>query len=326
MGIKHEIGKKIKNMDPRMYEGISHAFSYVRYYKRKNTKVDKIPNELEKRYKKITGDHLNITNPKSYSEKIQWLKLYDDNDLRTTLTDKVLVRDWIKEKIGEEYLIPVLGVYNHFDEIDFSTLPDKFVIKTNHSSGWNIIVEDKSKLDLKKARKKIESWLKLDYAYWSEYEIHYSPIKPKIIIEKFITDSKGELNDFKFLCFGGECKFMWMDFDRVTNHKRNVYDMNWNLQPWNQYTYGNYEGNVEKPDKFDEMCKIANTLCKGFRHVRVDLYNVDGKIYFGEMTFTNGSVNIPVRQHRKSGRRETVCPGLRKPLMRVYSRNVLSKP
>ena len=289
MGLKHELGKKIKNINPDIYETISNCLSYIRYVKRKNTPFDKIPYVLQKRYEENMGEEFDINNPKSYSQKIQWLKLYDDNKLRTKLTDKVLVREWIKEKIGEEYLIPVLGVYNHFDDINFDELPNQFVIKTNHSSGWNIIVKDKTKLNLRQVRKKLEFWLKLDYAYWTEYEIHYSPIQPKIIIEKYIVDRKGELNDFKFLCFNSKCKYMWMDFDRMTNHKRNVYDMEWNLQPWNQYTYGNYEGNVEKPQNFEKMCELATILCEGFRHVRVDLYNVDGKIYFGEMTFTNGS-------------------------------------
>lgn len=232
---------------------------------------------------------MDLKNPQSYSEKIQWLKLFDEDELRTRLSDKVLVRDWVKEKIGSEYLIPIYGVYDHFDEIDFDKLPNQFVIKTNHSSGWNIIVKDKRNFNLKKAKKRVEWWLGLDYGLWSEFEIHYSPIKPKILIEKYTVNSVGELNDYKFLCFDGECRYFWMDFDRTTNHKRNVYDLNWNLQPWNQFTYGNYEGEIEKPKNFEKMVEIAKILCKGFKHVRVDLYNVDGKIYFGEMTFTNGS-------------------------------------
>lgn len=289
MNLKYKVGKVIKKANPKIYENISNVLSYIRYLKRKNTPLKKIPMILEKEYRKSMGENFDIHNPKSYSQKIQWLKLYDNNPLRSQLTDKVLVRDWVSQKIGKEYLIPVLGIYDHFDEIDFSKLPNKFVIKTNHSSGWNIIVQDKSKLDKKIARKKIERWLKLDYAYWTEYEIHYSAIKPRIIIEKYMADKKGELNDFKFLCFNGECKYVWMDFDRMTNHKRNVYDMEWNLQPWNQYTYGNYNEIIEKPINFEKMCYLASVLCKGFKHVRVDLYNIDGKIYFGEMTFTNGS-------------------------------------
>lgn len=158
----------------------------------------------------------------------------------------------------------------------------------NHASGWNIVVKDKDKLNIKDTEKKLKRWLKLDYGFWNGYEIHYSPIKPRIVIEKYIEDSKGVLNDYKFLCFNGEVKYCWVDFDRDTNHKRNVYDEKWNIQPWNQMKYGNYNGEVRCPDNYNEMWSIADTLCKGFRHVRVDLYNVDGKIYFGEMTFTNG--------------------------------------
>ena len=242
-----------------------------------------------KKFKKAMGKDMDIQNPVTYSEKIQWLKLYDDNKLRTSLTDKVSVREWIKEKIGEEYLIPIIGVYSSFDEIDFERLPERFVIKTNHSSGWNIIVKDKSQFDKKSAKKKINRLLSLNYAFWNEYELHYSDIVPQIIIEHYLEDSNGQLNDYKFLCFQNVCEYVWMDFDRMTNHKRNVYDMNWVLQPWSQFTYGNYMGEVNKPQNFEEMVHIANILCQGFKHVRVDLYNVDGKIYFGEMTFTNGS-------------------------------------
>lgn len=287
--IVHYAGKFIKSINKDLYGDI-HRFLFLQTYKkRRKLNKSQYPVELKKDYEAYTGKKLDLNKPESYSEKIQWLKLFDDNTLRTELSDKVLVREWIKKTIGEEYLIPIYGVYDHFDDINFDELPDQFVIKTNHSSGWNIIVKDKAAFDKKKARKTVEWWLSLDYGLWSEFEIHYTPINPKILIERYTVDSAGELNDYKFLCFNGECKYFWMDFDRMTNHKRNVYDLEWNLQPWNQFTYGNYEGEIDKPQNFDEMVKIANILCKGFKHVRVDLYNVDGKVYFGEMTFTNGS-------------------------------------
>lgn len=276
---------------PGVYSFIKEQYQYLMYNKRKNTPKEDYPKQLRIQYKKMHGAKLSLKHPQRYSEKIQWLKLYDDNPIRTELSDKVAVREWIKNTIGEEYLIPVIGVYQSSDEIDWNSLPQKFVIKLNHGSGWNIIVSNKKKLNIKKTKKQIDKWMKLDYAFWNAFEIHYSPIKPKIIIENYVVDSKGKLNDYKFLCFDGEVKYCWVDFDRDTNHKRNVYDKEWNLQPWNQRNYGNYTGAVHCPANYSDMWDIAEKLCKGFRHVRVDLYNVDGKIYFGEMTFTNGSGN-----------------------------------
>lgn len=286
-----KIKKIVQNISPNMYLYLQEKKKEIVYLKRKHTNPNRYPQLLEKRYYELTGVKMDIKHPKTYSQKIQWLKLYDPNPNRSMLTDKVAVREWIKEKIGEEYLIPIYGVYNSFDEIDFDKLPNQFVMKTNHSSGWNIVVKDKNNFDKKNAKKKFEKWLARDYAFWTEYEPHYSSITPKIVIEKYMEDSSGNLTDYKFLCFDDKPEFVWVDFDRFSNHKRNVYDMNWKLQPWSQFTYENYlpEGGVPIPNGFDDMKRIANILCQGFIHVRVDLYNIEGKIYFGEMTFTNGS-------------------------------------
>lgn len=287
MGVKQIIQK----ICPEFYLYLQEKKCEYKYNARKKADPKDYPKLLENRYFEITGMHMDINHPKTYSQKIQWLKLYDPNPDRSRLADKVAVREWIKETIGDEYLIPIYGVYNSFDEIDFDKLPNQFVIKTNHSSGWNIVVKDKTKFNKKAAKKKIDKWMGLNYAFWTEYEPHYSKIKPQIIVEKYMEDVSGNLIDYKFLCFDGRAEFVWVDFDRFNNHKRNVYNMNWELQPWSQFTYGNYlpEGGVPIPDGFDEMKRIADILCKGFIHVRVDLYNIDGKIYFGEMTFTNGS-------------------------------------
>ena len=274
-----------------MYLYLQEKKCEYKYKCRKNADPKDYPRLLEKRYFELTGVPMDINHPVTYSQKIQWLKLYDPNKNRSMLTDKVAVRNWIKEKIGEQYLVPIYGVYNSFDEIDFDSLPNQFVLKTNHSSGWNIVVKNKADFDKKKAKKKFDKWMKMDYAFWTEYEPHYSSIVHKIIVEKYMEDSTGNLVDYKFLCFNGKPEFVWVDFDRFENHKRNVYNMNWELQPWSQFTYGNYlpEGGVPVPKGFSDMKKIASILCQGFIHVRVDLYNIDGKIYFGEMTFTNGS-------------------------------------
>ena len=287
MGIK----SILQRISPNLYLELQEKKKYLMYLKRKHADPKKYPELLEKRYFELTGTRMDINNPKTYSQKIQWLKLYDPNPNRSMLADKVAVREWIKDKIGEEYLIPIYGVYNSFDDIDFKNLPQQFVIKTNHSSGWNIVVKDKNTFDKNAAKKKIDKWMSLDYAFWTEYEPHYSKIAPKIIVEKYMEDKTGNLTDYKFLCFDSKPEFVWVDFDRFGNHKRNVYNMNWELQPWTQFTYGNYlpDGGVPLPIGFDDMKRIAGILCKGFIHVRVDLYNIDGKIYFGEMTFTNGS-------------------------------------
>lgn len=259
-----------------------------RYRERKKMSPEQARKVVEDNYFYYQGKELHVAHPVTYTEKIQYRKLYGYNNTMRDLSDKFLVREWIKEVVGDQYLIPCLGVYDSFEQIDFALLPEQFVLKTNHSSGWNIIVTDKKKFDYKSAKKKFDLWLSLDYAYVTGFEMQYSGIKPKIICEEFITNKVGELPDYKFLCFGGEVKYCWIDIGRYSDHRRNVYDTEWNLQPWSQ-CHQNTEQEIEKPENYDEMVRLANILCKGFSHVRVDLYNVDGKIYFGEMTFTNAS-------------------------------------
>lgn len=254
----------------------------------KNMDEKDLPELLKKWYKKRTGRELNLENPKSFNEKIQWLKLYDNSPLKTKLADKYLVREWIKENLGEEYLIPLLGVYDSFDEIDFDKLPDKFVLKANHGCAWNIIVKDKQKFDKKKAKKKFDKWMKRNYALKAGFEMQYKDIPPKIVAEAFIQDSKGELNDYKVLCFNGEPKFIWIDQGRFSNRTENIYDTKWNLQPF-LLTYENSKEEVPPPKNLETMIEFARKLSKDFALVRVDFYNVDGKIYFGEMTFTSAS-------------------------------------
>ena len=255
--------------------------------KRKKMSLEQIRFEIAKQYKSRIGSDLDWDNLNTYTEKMQWGKIYDKNPLRTTYADKYAVRQWVSETIGDEYLIPMLGVWDSFDEIDFDTLPERFVLKTNHGSGTNIIVKDKAKLNKKFAKRAFKDWLDTDFGYKS-FELHYCDIKRKIIAEQYIESPYGELQDYKFLCFGGKPYFCWVDMGRYTDHTRNVYDLNWELQPWNQEHYAHYKEPIPKPENFDKMVEIATKLCQGFSHVRVDLYNVSGKIYFGEMTFTNG--------------------------------------
>ena len=248
------------------------------------------PYILKRMYKKLIGEELDFNNLKTYTEKIQWLKLYDSNQLKADLSDKYKVREWIKAKIGEEYLIPLIsGPYYNANDIDFDSLPKEFVIKANHGSTFNLIVRDKNKLNIHKTKKQLNRWLKIRYAYKSGLEMHYDLIKPCLIIEKYLENSDGDLNDFKFLCFGGKPYYVWQDFNRYTNHTRNMYDMEWKLQPFNSGKYDNYYMPVNEPKNFNKMKEIVAILCKDFEYVRVDLYNINGKIFFGEMTFTDGS-------------------------------------
>lgn len=253
--------------------------------KNKKLTLEQIEKKIDKDYYKINGRHINWDNPASYTEKLNVSKLYNSNDKKTKLSDKIEVRAWVEEKIGREYLIPLLGVYEKFEDIDFEKLPNKFVMKCNHDSGSVTICNDKSKINFRQKKDDYNFYLKRNMAYYN-FEKHYEKIKPKIIIEKNMGNN---IKDFKFLCFDGIPYYCWVDSDRFENHKRNVYDMEWNLQDFNQMTYGTYNEEIKKPQKFDRMKEIARILSEGFDHVRVDLYEIDGEIYFGEMTFTNGN-------------------------------------
>lgn len=236
-----------------------------------------------------TGERLNLENPVTYNEKIQWLKLYGIDEHMTNLSDKYKVRKWVQNTIGEEYLVPLLGVWDTFDDINFDVLPDRFVLKANHGSGMNVIVEDKKLLDIGEARKKFNYWLNIDYAFFSGLELQYSNIERKIIAEEYLENSKGNLNDWKVFCFNGEPKYIMFLTDRNNGLKMAFYDLEWKKQPF-VYSYPMYEGEVKKPNQFDKMIELSRKLCKGFCHVRVDWYLFDdGSIKFGEMTFTSMS-------------------------------------
>ena len=253
----------------------------------------KYKTDLQNWYRRATGQYLNLDNPRTFNEKIQWLKLYDSTPLKTRLADKYLVRDWVKEKIGEQYLIPLLGVYDKFEDIDFDKLPNQFVIKCNHGCAYNIIVKDKSKLDLAEAKAKLDKWLHENFAFKAGYELHYRDIKPKIIIEKFI-ENKGtdDLYDYKFWCFNGKLAYIQFLSERnLSGLKMAFYDRKWNKQTF-VYSHPLDKKTIKKPDNLDEMIQLAEALSKGFPCVRVDFYRLnDGTIYFGEMTFTSASGN-----------------------------------
>ena len=243
---------------------------------------------LEVQFERMCGYKLNLDNPQTFNEKIQWLKLYYRNPLMTKCADKVGVREYIKEKIGEEYLVPIIGIYNSPDEIDFDSLPDKFVMKVNWGSGQNIIVTDKSKLDIKEAKEKLTNWMKRESNhYFSFFEWCYKDIEPKIIIEEFL-DFDDNLIDYKIMCYNGKPKNLFTCSERNTDLKVTFFDLNWNKLPFNR-KYPNSIESIEKPKFFDEMLKLSEKLAGDFPFVRIDFYCVKDRLYVGEMTFFPGA-------------------------------------
>ncbi len=244
---------------------------------------------LKMKYRLVVGKKLNLKNPKTFNEKLQWLKLYDRKPIYTTMVDKYEAKKYVASIIGEEYIIPTLGVYNHFDEIDFDKLPNQFVIKCTHDSGGIVIVKDKKELNIEEAKKKIEKCLKRNYFY-SGREWSYKNIKPRIIIEKYMVDeSQKELKDYKIFTFDGKAKIIEVDFDRFIEHKRNLYDTDWKyIEAIIKYpTDKNVK--INKPKSLNKMLELAEKLSKDIPHVRTDFYSIDDKIYFGELTFYHES-------------------------------------
>lgn len=282
--LPRKLKKKLNKQETNVYT-ITNNKDY-NYYKKLPTEFYEA--ELCEWYEKRTGKTLDLLNPKTFNEKIQWLKLYDSTPLKTKLADKYLVRNWIKKKIGEEYLIPLLGVWDSFDEIDFDKLPKQFALKTNHGSGWNYIVKDKSTFEKKDAKKKFDIWISKNYSFVFGFELHYSNIKPKIIAEQYIQNTE-KLYDYKFFCYSGIVDFVWVDIGSGTNlHMRNIYDLNWKLQDVS-VSYPNIPHEIEKPQNFHKMIEFSKKLSKNFAFVRIDFYEIEDKLYFGEMTFTSQS-------------------------------------
>lgn len=244
-------------------------------------------NFLKIRYRATFHKNLDLDNPKTFNEKLQWLKLNDRNPKYTKMVDKYEVKKYISENIGSEYVIPTIGTYEHFDEINFDKLPNKFVIKCTHDSGGLVICKDKNKLNINKARKKINKALKRNF-YICGREWPYKNVKPRIIIEKYLEDESGwELKDYKVLCFNGKARLIEIHSGRFENHTQDFYDINWKKTDITQGPTADKLYN--KPKNFDLMIKFSEKLSKNIRHVRIDWYEVNGKLLFGEITFFDGS-------------------------------------
>lgn len=251
---------------------------------------------LTLQYRTAFHKKLNWSHPKTFSEKLQWLKLYDRNPEYTKMVDKIEVKKYVASIIGEEHIIPTLGVWDRFDDIDFDALPDQFVLKCSHDSGGLVICRDKSKFDKTAAKQKIEKSLKHSY-YWHGREWPYKNVKPRILAEVYLEDDTKthELHDYKFFCFDGQVRALFIASDRYTpgvEAKFDFFDTEFRHLP---FCNGHPNADVlpQKPQTFDEMLALAAKLSSGIPQVRVDLYEVNGKVYFGELTFFHWSGLMP---------------------------------
>ena len=247
---------------------------------------------LERKFEALMGAPLHLDAPQTFNEKLQWLKLYDRKPEYTMMVDKYRVREYITQKIGAEYLIPLLGVWDSPDEIDFAALPEQFVLKCNHNSGLGMcICKDKSRLDLRKVRRELRKGLRQDY-YLPGREWPYKDVPRKIIAEKYMVDTDGgdELSDYKVLCFNGVPKLIEVHKGRFGNqHTQDFYDANWDKTAFNQPDMPTSDEVMVKPVFMDEMLALSQVLSQGIPHVRVDWYYANHRLFFGELTFFDGS-------------------------------------
>lgn len=237
---------------------------------------------------KAAGYTLNLDNPVTIQDKLNWLKIYDSTPLKTRCADKIQVHDYCKEKLGVDLCIPIIAVYDKVEDVKWDELPDRFVIKCNHGSGMNIIVKDKSKLNIQDAVTKLNRFMKDDFAFHVGYEMHYHDIPHKVFVEEYMEDEnqRNSLYDYKFWCFNGEPKFYtindghghgsiiyyWMDDKLIDPYCANKPSLNY-----------------RKPRNFSEMAEYSKKLSEDFKFVRVDFYEVSGKTYLGELTFIPGA-------------------------------------
>lgn len=266
--------KIIKNQETRLK--ILRLFDFI---------PDKLMIQLQ--YKIKTGRRLNLKNPTRFTEKLQWYKLYYRDALMTKCVDKHSVREYISQKGFEDILVPLYGVYESVEDINFDVLPDKFVLKTTNGSHTNIFCEDKEKLDITETKKLLYQWLNKRPVKAGREWAYYN-IKPRIICEKMLGN---ELIDYKFYGFRGNVEYIKVVKDRfhISGQKQGIFNNRFEQLPYFKNDVGRIDNYLEKPQKFDEMVFIAKKLSEDFPHVRVDLYNIDGKIYFGELTFYDTS-------------------------------------
>lgn len=261
--------------------------AYETYYKY-FTKDEKF---LSRIFHNKQGRELDLNNPLLYSDKLQWLKLYWRDSVAEVCADKFAVRKYVEDKIGENYLNEIYDVYDSVNEINLDKLPNKFVLKATHGSGYNVVCVNKKDIDWNSEFKKLHRTMKKNY-YWENREWVYKNIKPRIISEKFLKQDDGdELRDYRFFCFNGEPKFITVDFSITDKNKtrRNLYDLHWNLLDAEISYPKETKIKVDKPNKLEEMILLSRKLSSGFPHARIDFYYIDNKIIFGEITFFHQS-------------------------------------
>jgi hypothetical protein len=239
---------------------------------------------LKRRYQKSTGNELDLSDPRTLSEKVQWIMVHGGVERFSGYVDKAAVKDFVRERVGAGFLIPTIGVYERIKDIELENLPSAFAIKATHGCHWNVLVEDKSKVDWNSVEKKANRWLQSN-CYYKYGEANYRDLKGRIIVEEYLRDSSGDLKDYKFLCFHGEPKYALVDCFRFTHHERAIYDMDWNRVPVTM-RFAKLEKDVPRPEGLDVMIDACRKLARDFAFVRVDLYWTGGRAYFGELTFT----------------------------------------
>lgn len=249
---------------------------------------------MKRNFKRIFGYDLDLRDPQTLNEKIQWLKLYDRKKFYTLCADKYKVRKYIEEKFGNEGLIPLVFNTTNWREIKPENFPEyPCIVKANHGSGMHFIVRDKNKVDWEKLREKCRFWLNKNY-YYRTGEWQYKNIKPRIIVEKLLLDKKGKIpNDYKLNYFNGKLEFIYCSIDREGDNYRNIYDSRWKPLPFSwvekeKHKPGLVGPNIKKPKTFNKMVKIGNEISKNFPLVRLDFYDLDGKLYHGEITLHHG--------------------------------------
>lgn len=255
--------------------------------------LDWIPDKpfLKLMFRVKMGQKLNLQDPKKFSEKLQWLKLYDRKPVYTQMVDKIEAKNYVASRLGKEYIVPTLGVWDQFEDIDFDKLPNQFVIKCTHDSGGLVVCRDKSKLDKEAARKKIEHGMATNF-YKHGREWPYKNVKPRILAEEFLDAiaDKGMV-DYKFYCFNGEPKFLYVSqgLEDHSTARISFVSFKWEIEPFHRSDFKDFEELPPKPAGFEEMLELSKKLSKDIPFLRVDFYDVNGKVYFGEMTFFPGA-------------------------------------
>lgn len=274
-------------MFSKIYKALTQPYKIIVYLN--NTKIAKfIPDKICVKclYRSLMGQKLDLKNPKKFTEKIQWLKLYDHRSQYTILVDKYAVKKYVSDLVGEQYVIPLLGAWNDVEEIDFKNLPNQFVLKTTHDSKGIVICKDKNNFDETKAKQFIKQHLDNDFYYLGR-EWPYKHVKPQVIAEKYMEDiDDGEVRDYKFFCFGGEPRILYIAQGRGLGNETvaDFFDMDFNFLDL-KIDHNNSKNIPHKPYNFDLMKELAKKLSKDIPHVRVDFYEINGKVYFGELTF-----------------------------------------